>query len=103
MIRGRSIRLFLVDGTPSGIIAAEIMNWTGHVLSAPRALLPDLLKRPEITRTGIYFLTGPHPDTPSKTLAYIGESDNVGKRLVQHNRDEDKDYWDQARIVTSKD
>jgi hypothetical protein len=95
--------MFLVDGTPSGIITAEIMNWTGHVLAAPRSLLPDLLKRSEITRTGIYFLTGPDAEVPSKTLVYIGESDNVGKRLVQHNRDEDKDYWDHACVVTSKD
>lgn len=95
--------MFLVDGTPSGIITAEIMNWTGHVLAAPRSLLPDLLKRSEITRTGIYFLTGPDAELPSKIIAYIGESDNVGKRLAQHNRDEDKDYWDHACVVTSKD
>lgn len=28
----RSIRLFLVDDTPNGLMTAEIMNWTGHVL-----------------------------------------------------------------------
>lgn len=33
---GRSIRLFLVDGSPSGLLTAEIMNWTGHVLTGPR-------------------------------------------------------------------
>jgi hypothetical protein len=103
VIKGRSIRMFLVDGTPNGIISAEIMNWTGHVLAGPRTLLPDLLKRSEITRTGIYLLTGPDPEVPSRALAYIGESDNVGKRLAQHNRDEDKDYWDHACVVTSKD
>ncbi len=103
MSKGRSLRLFLVDGAPTGIITAEIMNWTGHVISAPRALLPDLLKRPEITRTGVYFLTGADPEVPFKTLAYIGETDNVGKRLVQHNKDESKDYWDHTCIVTSKD
>lgn len=32
---GRSIRLFLVDGTPNGLLTAEIMNWTGHVLTSP--------------------------------------------------------------------
>ena len=31
MSPGRSIRLFLVDGTPNGLLTAEIMNWTGHV------------------------------------------------------------------------
>lgn len=30
MSHGRGIRLFLVDGTPNGLLTAEIMNWTGH-------------------------------------------------------------------------
>lgn len=100
---GKSIRLYLVDGTPQGILTAEIMNWTGHVLSGPRTKLPELLKRPEMNRTGIYFLTGPDPDTAGKQIVYIGESDNVGKRLIQHNKDESKDFWEKACIITSKD
>lgn len=103
MSKGRSIRLFLVDGTPTGIITAEIMNWTGHVLSAPRTQLPELLKRHEVARTGVYFLTGPSPEASGKTIVYIGESDNVGKRLSQHNRDESKEFWDYASVITSKD
>ncbi|MGK0404108.1 MAG: hypothetical protein ACJAS0_002502 [Alcanivorax borkumensis] len=35
MTQGRSIGLFLVDGTPSGLLTAEIMHWTGHVLTGP--------------------------------------------------------------------
>lgn len=31
MSTGKSIKLFLADGSPGGIITAEIMNWTGHV------------------------------------------------------------------------
>ncbi|MCZ7629642.1 MAG: hypothetical protein M5U19_11580 [Microthrixaceae bacterium] len=34
MTAGKSIRLFLVDGTPGGLLTAEIMNWTGHVIAA---------------------------------------------------------------------
>lgn len=100
---GKSIKLYLVDGTPQGILTAEIMNWTGHVLSGPRTKLPELLKRQEMNRTGIYFLTGPDPDTAGKQVVYIGESDNVGKRLIQHNKDENKDFWEKACIITSKD
>ena len=36
---GRSVRLFLADGTSTGIVTAEIMNWTGHVIAAPRTRL----------------------------------------------------------------
>jgi hypothetical protein len=40
------------------------------------------------------------------SVAYIGEGDDVGKRLYQHARAEDrggKDFWDRAIILTSKD
>ena len=55
---GKQIRLFLVDGTPGGLTTAEITNWTGHVFSARRSDLADLLKREEAQRTGVYFLLG---------------------------------------------
>lgn len=103
MTTGRSIRLFLVDGTPTGIITAEIMNWTGHVIVAPRSRLADFVQRPEAGRTGVYFLVGENPDSALKPLVYIGETDNVGKRLVQHNKDDGKDFFDRFCVVTSKD
>ncbi|GAB3124506.1 GIY-YIG nuclease family protein [Novispirillum itersonii] len=101
MTKGRSIRLFLVDGTPGGIITAEIMNWTGHVMTAPRSRLPDLVRRPEAGRTGIYILSG--TDGGYKPTIYVGETDSVGKRLAQHNKDDAKEFWEQTCIVTSKD
>lgn len=103
MTKGRSIRLFLADGTPGGIITAEIMNWTGHVMVAPRSRLADLIKRPQAARTGIYFLTGSDPEGALTPLVYVGETDNVGKRLAQHNKDETKEFWDRACVITSKD
>lgn len=103
---GRSIRLFLVDGQPNGLMTAEIMNWTGHVITGPRTKLAELVQRPECDRTGIYFLVGPDPENSLRPLVYIGETDNVGNRLKQHNRPEDKggkDFWEKACVVTSKD
>ncbi len=100
---GRSVRLFLVDGTASGLTTAEIVNWTGHVLTGARSGLPAFLKRPELDRTGIYFLTGPDPEDPDTLQLYIGESDNVRKRLVQHSKDRNKDFWERTCVVTSKD
>ena len=100
---GRSVRLFLVVGTATGLITAEIMNWTGHVLAGSRSDLAAFLKRQELDRTGIYFLTGPDPTDPDPLQLYIGESDNVRKRLVQHSKDEKKDLWERTCVVTSKD
>jgi len=82
------------------------MNWTGHVVAAPRSDLGALLKRPEASRTGIYILLGDDPDSTGGSLAYIGEGDDVSKRLYQHSRSEEqggKDFWDRAILLTSKD
>ena len=66
---GQVISLFLIDGTPDGLLAGEIFNWTGKALKIPRRLLKEAKKREELRRTGIYFLFGrddefPEEDTP---------------------------------------
>lgn len=106
MSPGKSVRLFLAEGTPGGLLTAEIMNWTGHVTAAPRSDLAALLKRPEVSRTGVYLLLGDDPDGLSGQMAYIGEGDDVRKRLYDHGRSETqggKDFWDRAIVLTSKD
>ncbi len=106
MSNGKSIRMFLADGTPGGIITAEIMNWTGHVVTAPRSRLADLLRRPELVRTGVYILIGDDTENIDRSLIYIGESDNVGTRLTRHACEEDnggKDFWNRVVVITSKD
>lgn len=101
MVSGKQIRLFLVDGTPGGLTTAEITNWTGHVLSARRSDLADLLKRGEAQRTGVYLLLGDDEAAVGDTRCYIGEADVVADRLRYHQRD--KDFWDRVVVVTSKD
>lgn len=106
MAVGKSVRMFLADGTPGGLVTAEIMNWTGHVMAAPRSELRELLSREEAKRTGLYILLGEDPDALGERRAYIGEGDNVGRRLYHHSRTEEqsgKAFWDRAVILTSKD
>jgi hypothetical protein len=103
---GRSIRLFLEDGTPGGRLTAEIMYWTGHVVAVSRSDLAALLKRPETSRTGIYMLLGDDPRSLGGTLAHIGEGDEVRTRLRQHAPAEEqggRDFWERAIVLTSKD
>jgi len=98
---GKQIKLFLVDGTPGGLTTAEITNWTGHVLSARRSDLADLLKRDEAQRTGVYFLLGDDETAVGETRCYIGEADVVADRLRYHQRE--KEFWDRVVVITSKD
>lgn len=103
---GRTLKLFLVDGVPNGLLTAEIMNWTGHVITGPRGRLGELIQRPESRRTGVYFLVGPELGPGMRTKVYIGETDDVTQRLTAHNRPEDKggkDFWEKVCVVTSKD
>ena len=63
-VRGRTIRLFLVKGTPTGVITAEVGDWTGKVVVAPHTALPVLKSRPEAKLTGVYLLIGRDPANP---------------------------------------
>ena len=78
---GKTIRVFLADDEPTGLLTAEIMNWTGKVISVPRNQLSELQSREEAKRTGIYFLTGPDPEEINGEVVYIGEGDNVLTRI----------------------
>lgn len=102
-LAGRTVRLFLADGLPSGIVIAEMGNWSGKVLAAPRSRLPKLLRRAEATRTGIYLLVGPDPDRPGRLLLYIGEADDIAARMRIHLRSEAKDFFDRLVLIVSAD
>ena len=65
--------------------------------------LPDVRQRPEASRTGVYCLVGPDPTSSQRDIVYVGEGDNVFKRLVQHESDPAKDFWTRAVICVSKD
>lgn len=96
--RGQSLELFFIDGTPDGMLTAEIFNWTGHVLVTPRIRLTEALKRGEASFTGVYILLGDSDDS-NLVRAYIGESDEVAARIKNH--DAKLDWWTQVILITS--
>jgi hypothetical protein len=101
--KGRTIRIFLPDGVPSGLLVLEIMNWTGRVLVAPRSRVTEMLDRPEAAGSGVYILVGEDPEQVGQELVYFGEADDVRKRLYHHQKDDGKEFWNRTIIVTSKD
>lgn len=100
MAMGKSIRVYLADGTASGIRYAELVNWTGHAIACPRNRLSELANWPEAAKPGVYFLFESRV-IDSKPIVYIGESENVSQRLISH--DKNKDFWNEVVIFTSKD
>ncbi len=103
MQRGITISLFLVDGDPSGITCVYLSSWTGQCIKIPRNLLDRAQSRAEVNCMGIYLLFGISEDNPDERIVYVGEADNVYRRLIQHTNDEDKLFWNEAIVFTSKD
>lgn len=100
---GKQIRVYFVDGTPGGLTTVEIINWTGHVIAAQRSDLKQLLTREELRRTGVYLLIGEDPASPGSELVYVGEGDDVSKRVSSHGKDESKDFFQRVVVITNKD
>jgi len=94
-----TIKLFLPHGDAKGLRTAEISNWTGKALAAPRTELDRLVAREECEKTGVYVLTGSDPST-NAPRAYIGEAEVIRDRLKQHKG---KEFWVSAIVFVSKD
>jgi hypothetical protein len=98
---GRSIQLFLVDGSPNGLVVASIHGWTGSVLVANQSTFGRLLARPEVDRTGVYILYGPDPEDRLRMRSYIGEADSVRERIAQSAGQ--RGFWENAVVITTSD
>jgi hypothetical protein len=101
--RGRTLKLYLAHGKPSGVITAELGVSLVRAAVASRTALPELIRREEAARTGIYPLVGPDPDLPVRQLVYVGEGDQVKTRLASHDADEAKEFFTRAVLIVSKD
>lgn len=99
--RGQSIRLFLVDGTASGLVVASIPNWTGSVVTGKVVQINELLSRGEARRPGCYVLQGEEPAHPMGVRAYIGQASRLEERLRTHARS--RDWWDSAAMISTSD
>lgn len=101
---GRLIRLFLVDGNPHGLKTIELSNMTIYTTTFPRTKLKEFLQRDEASKAGCYILLGDEIEKSGEVEVYIGEGENVGSRLRQHaNGINQKEFWNEAIVFTSKD
>lgn len=99
-MRGKTIRQFLLEGTPDGRWVSELSNWTGKAYKIPRTYINICDDRPDLSYTGVYFLFGQSDDSETAQV-YIGETENILIRLKQHLAE--KDFWTECVVFTSKD
>jgi hypothetical protein len=96
---GKTIRIYLADGTSGGIRHAELVNWSGQAMVCPRSRFQELSGWHEAQRPGVYVLVG--EDESGGVMIYIGEAENVLTRLQSHLKN--KDFWTRVVFFTSKD
>jgi hypothetical protein len=78
----------------------EKSNWTGQGFVFARSLFPEVRKRSELGRAGVYILWGPG-ESGQLARVYVGEGDSMLPRLDGHAKG--KDFWTHAVVFTSKD
>jgi hypothetical protein len=96
---GVSIRIFLVDGTSAGLRLVEKSNWTGLGIVCSRSEYGEARQRSEFDRPGVYVLVG--PGASALPQIYIGEGNELRRRLDSHQQS--KDFWSWFVAFTSKD
>lgn len=94
-----TVKIFLLQGSPSSIRTAELSNWTGKAVAGPRSQVKEILKRKETDKPGVYFLTGVDSNT-GRTKVYIGEAENLKSRIKEHLS---RDFWETIIFFVSKD
>lgn len=105
-IRGKSINIYLMDGTAQGRIKCTLANWTGVAYKIPRTTLDECKGRADLKQSGVYFLFG-IDDLSGENVVYIGQAgvrkngEGLLFRLNEHKRKPDKDYWTEAIVFTT--
>lgn len=99
--RGFWIRIFLAEGSPSGLKIVEKSNWTGRGVVCPRPRFGSVKHREEFSRAGVYVLIGPSESTDDVPTVYIGEGDPLLARLDRQHAE--RDFWTVIYFFTSKD
>lgn len=101
---GKSIELFLVNGTANSLVTAELSNWSGKAIKIPRDEITDR-DRSDLKQAGVYFLFCKEEDKLDSV--YIGEAENVKDRLQQHMRDyqngKEPYFWETCLTFVGRD
>lgn len=99
-MRGKTIKLYIMGNEYKNLKTAELSNWTGKAYIGERKHTKLIQKIEDLSAPGIYFLTS-KSKSGVQTEIYIGEADEVKKRINNHFSH--KDWWDNFIIFISKD
>lgn len=95
-----TLRVYVPSGNPEGARIVDRMNWTGRGYFVSRDHWREIRQRQELQASGLYILIGHKLDElgAELPLAYVGQTDNLKKRIDQH---EAKEFWSSAALFLS--
>ena len=103
MPRSKTIKLFLMDGEPSGRIKCSLANWTGIAYKVPRTALDKCKDLEILKQSGVYFLFG--TDKADNAVVYIGQAgvrkNSKGLLFRIQEPHTSFDYWTEAVMFTT--
>ncbi len=99
---GKKLTVFLTEGTEFGPKTVEIGNWSGIGLYTPRSSAIEFLERPEFDNCGIYVLKSVPENDNYIERVYIGEAETLKKRIKEHLKDTDKEFFTEIMAFTGK-
>ncbi|MDE0130058.1 MAG: GIY-YIG nuclease family protein [Gammaproteobacteria bacterium] len=100
--QGIKLDIHFLDGSPTGMLTAEVPHWIGHVLFAPSLKIDKALERGEAEYAGIYILLGSQPKE-DRRVAYIGLAENLSDRIHTSAKEQEKKEfeWESVVFVTA--
>ncbi len=97
--QAKTLQIFLPTGEPRGVRIAELTTRIVQAVLIPRSDLATAKARPELDHLSVYLLFGDSEEA-AKPIVYVGQTEDVRKRLDYHNST--KDFWQTAILVISK-
>lgn len=100
MARGKSLKIFMMDGDVAGRWICTLAGRTTKAYRIPRKLYKECADIEELKRPAVYLLFG-DGDGSGRPVVYVGETENAYTRLKEH--EDKKDYWNEAVAFVSQD
>jgi len=94
-----TITLHFPSGDPSSVCEACIEGYNAVAHKIPRLFLNDAFLRDRISKVGVYFLIG---QINENFKVYVGEAEDLFKRLKEHDKDEKKNWFSDVIVFTSE-
>ena len=98
MAQEHKLSFTLLSDELAGVVKVTRARWSEIIYRFPRTAMKETSNVAELQNSGIYFLLGQKQGRP---VLYVGQAQNVYRRLQQHSGSESKVFWIETLVVTS--